>query len=538
MEFDPTLLLQVEDVHKSFPGVNALAGMRLDLRYGEVLGLVGENGAGKSTLMKLLTGIYTRETGQFWLGGAPLEVRTPREAEEQGLSIIHQELNLVNHLSVAENIWLGREPLSGGVFTRPRDQVRRTRELLDRLEIDLDPKALVSDLTVATQQMVEIAKALSFEAKVLIMDEPTSALNEAEVAQLHTLIRRFVSPTTGVVYITHRMPELSAITDRITVIRDGKYITTVPTAGTSLDQIISHMVGRAIDTSATPVNVRSDRPVILSVRGLTTKTAVHDVSFDLYQGEVLGFAGLMGAGRTETARAIIGADRTSGGQILLNNRPVTIHNPAQAVRLGIGYLSEDRKRYGLMLNLDVMHNVTISSVADKFSSFAFEHRRAMRQAASEATNTLKIKTPSINQLVRGLSGGNQQKAIIARWLVKDCDILIFDEPTRGIDVGAKEEIYHLLNQLAEQGKSIIMISSELPEILRMAHRVVVMSDGRVTGILTADQATQESIMALATTRDTAADQEPIFPTPAQLPPVTADGHTTWETYKEVTDDNH
>ncbi|MDR0489399.1 MAG: sugar ABC transporter ATP-binding protein [Propionibacteriaceae bacterium] len=500
MEYDPTLLLQVEDVHKSFPGVNALSGMRLDLRHGEVLGLVGENGAGKSTLMKLLTGIYIHQEGEFFLDGEPLRVRTPLDAEKRGLSIIHQELNLVSHLTVAENIWLGREPRSGGVFTKPREQIARTRDLLERLEMDLDPKALVANLTVAKQQMVEIAKALSFDAKVLIMDEPTSALNETEVAQLHTLIRRFVTPETGVVYITHRMPELKSITDRITVIRDGKYITTTDTATSTLDEIISHMVGRAIDTSAKPVNVRDDREVILSVRNLTTKSALHEVSFDLHKGEVLGFAGLMGAGRTETARAIIGADPHVSAEITLRGTTVTISNPAQAARMGIGYLSEDRKKYGLMLNLDVAHNVTISSIQDKFTTGPFEKKSAIRQAAQDAVELLKVKTPSMTQQVKFLSGGNQQKAIIGRWLVKDCDVLIFDEPTRGIDVGAKEEIYQLLNHLAEQGKSIIMISSELPEILRMAHRVVVMSDGYVTGTLQADEATQESIMALATTR--------------------------------------
>ena len=499
MEYDPTLLLQVEDAHKSFPGVKALSGMRLDLRHGEVLGLVGENGAGKSTLMKLLTGIYTQQQGDFWLDGNPLRVATPLQAQKQGLSIIHQELNLVRHLTVAENIWLGRESLAGGVFTRPKKQIERTIELLERLEIDLNPEALISQLSVAKQQMVEIAKALSFDAKVLIMDEPTSALNEAEVAQLHTLIRRFVTPHTGVVYITHRMPELKAITDRITVIRDGKYITTTQTASTTLDEVISHMVGRAIDTSAKPVNVRDDREVILSVRGLSTKTAIRDVSFDLHRGEVLGFAGLMGAGRTETARAIMGADPKTSGEITLRGNPITIHNPAQAAKLGIGYLSEDRKTFGLMLDLNVSHNVTISSM-EKFSTGFFEKKKLLRQAADGIKDLLKIKTPSMAQPVKYLSGGNQQKAIIGRWLVKDCDVLIFDEPTRGIDVGAKEEIYQLLNHLAEEGKSIIMISSELPEILRMAHRVIVMSDGHVTGTLRAEDATQESIMALATTR--------------------------------------
>jgi len=499
---DPGLLLQVEGVDKSFPGVKALEGMRFDLRKGEVLGLVGENGAGKSTLMKLLTGIYSREAGEFWLQGRPLVVHNPKEAQEAGLSIIHQELNLVSHLSVAENIWLGREPVSGGFFTRPGEQVRRTRDLLARLGMALDPKAVVSSLSVAQQQMVEIAKALSFEAtKVLIMDEPTAALNDAEVDQLHELIRRFITPETGVVYISHRMAELKRIADRITVIRDGHYIDTMPMADTSMDQVIAKMVGRAINTAARPENVRTDRPVTLSVTGLSTKTLLNDVSFELYRGEVLGFAGLMGAGRTEVARALVGADPITAGHITLNGTPVTISSPAHAASLGIGYLSEDRKRLGLMLQLPVSHNIAISSLSGRFSRSLFVNDKAVKATAEESRKLLSIKTPSVNQLVKYLSGGNQQKTIIARWLVKDCDILIFDEPTRGIDVGAKEEIYQLLNKLAEQGKSIIMISSELPEILRMSHRVIVMADGHITGTLPAQDATQETIMRLATHRD-------------------------------------
>jgi len=500
-EFDPSLLLQVEGVNKTFPGVKALSDMRLDLRHGEVLGLVGENGAGKSTLMKLLTGIYTHETGSFWLDGQPLDARTPREAQERGLSIIHQELNLVPHLSVADNIWLGREPVAGAAFTRRNEQIRMTQDLLDRLHLPLDPRTLVSNLTVAKQQMVEIAKALSFDAKVIIMDEPTAALNEAEVEQLHQLIRSFVSPTTGVIYITHRMAELKRIVDRITVIRDGHYIDTLPIADATMTQIISLMVGRAINTEARPENVRDDRPAVLRVRGLSTKALLRDVSFDLYEGEILGFAGLMGAGRTETARAVIGADPITSGTIELRGRQVAIHNPSHAAKLGLSYLSEDRKRHGLMLGLPVSHNIGISALEETFSSFGFVRSRAMVRAAEEFRDVLSIRTPSISQLIMFLSGGNQQKAIIARWLVKNCDILIFDEPTRGIDVGAKEEIYQLLNRLAGEGKSIVMISSELPEVLRMSHRIVVMADGTVTGTLSAAEATQETIMELATHRD-------------------------------------
>ena len=499
--YDADLLLQAEGVTKSFPGVKALSGMRFGLRKGEVLALVGENGAGKSTLMKLLTGIYPMEEGQFWLEGQPLSVKNPREAQERGLAIIHQEFNLMPDLTVAQNIYIGREPLAGGFFTKPKALEAKARELIERLGLPLDPSAKVHTLTVAKQQMVEIAKALSYNARVLIMDEPTAALNDAEVETLHDLIRRFVTPETGVVYISHRMPELKRIADRVTVIRDGEYIDTLDMATATLDQVISRMVGRAIDTSARPENVRTDRPVLLTVENLSTKDLLTDVSFELYEGEILGFAGLMGAGRTEVARAIVGADPHSSGTIRLRGKVINPRNAAEAANLGIGYLSEDRKRYGLLLGHAVTSNVAISSLADKFSRFGIVDDRAIAKASTEQRTNLRIKTPSVAQLVTNLSGGNQQKVVVARWLVKNSDVLIFDEPTRGIDVGAKEEIYHLLNRLAEEGKSIIMISSELPEVLRLSHRIVVMSEGRVTGIVSAGDATQETIMALATHPD-------------------------------------
>ncbi len=499
--YDADLLLQAEGVTKSFPGVKALSGMRLDLRKGEVLALVGENGAGKSTLMKLLTGIYPMEEGQFWLEGKPLSVKNPKEAQERGLAIIHQEFNLMPDLTVAQNIYIGREPLTGGFFTRPKALEAKARELINSLGLPLDPRAKVHNLTVAKQQMVEIAKALSYNARVLIMDEPTAALNDAEVDTLHELIRRFITPETGVVYISHRIPELKRIADRVTVIRDGEYIDTLDMATVTLDQVISRMVGRAIDTNARPENIRTDRPVILNVENMSTKDLLTDVSFDLYEGEILGFAGLMGAGRTEVARAIVGADPRSSGTIRLRGKVVNPTSAAEAAKLGIGYLSEDRKRYGLMLGHAVTSNVAISSLADKFSRFGFVDDRAIARVTTEQRTALRIKTPTVVQLVTNLSGGNQQKVVIARWLVKDSDVLIFDEPTRGIDVGAKDEIYHLLNRLAAEGKSIIMISSELPEVLRLSHRIVVMSEGRVTGIVSAGEATQESIMALATHPD-------------------------------------
>ena len=494
------LLLEARGVSKGFPGVQALADMHLELRRGEVLALVGENGAGKSTLMKLLSGIHPPDAGQFFLDGAPLTVSGPRDALEQGISIIHQEFNLMPDLTVAQNVFIGREPRSARLFLSDRALDARAAELIERLQLPLDPTQVVGSLTVARQQMVEIAKALSYDSKVLIMDEPTAALNDAEVAVLHDLIRRFRRPDTGVIYISHRMDELKAVADRITVIRDGRYVDTLDTATTSMREVITLMVGREITSGARPEAVRADRAPVLEVHGLTTRALLSDVSFDLKKGEILGFAGLMGAGRTEVARALVGADPVESGTITLRGQQVRIANPAEAARLGIGYLSEDRKHLGLLLEQDVAANVVLSSVRERFQSFGFLRSAAMRATAAELVTTLGIRTPSVSQTVKNLSGGNQQKVVIAKWLVKDCDVLIFDEPTRGIDVGAKEEIYRLLNDLAGQGKSIIMISSELPEVLRMSHRVVVMSEGRVTGTLEAGEATQEAVMHLATLR--------------------------------------
>ena len=493
-------LLEVEGVSKGFPGVRALDNMHINLRRNEVLALVGENGAGKSTLMKLLSGIHVADSGSFRLNGEPLHVSGPKDASEQGISIIHQEFNLMPHLTVAQNIFIGREPRVGGFMLAERTLNRNAAELVERLGLPLDVKHLVGNLTVAKQQMVEIAKALSYDAKVLIMDEPTAALNDAEVATLHDLIRRFKREDTGVIYISHRMDELKAISDRITVIRDGQYIDTVDTAGTTMREVISLMVGRQISGEARPEGVREDREVLLSVERLCTKELLKDVSFELRRGEILGFAGLMGAGRTEVGRALVGADKVSSGVVHLRGAELKIHNPAEAARYRMGYLSEDRKHLGLLLELDVTSNVALTSMSERFTKVGFVDFSAMRSTAEEMVRKLGVKTPSVRQTTKNLSGGNQQKVVIAKWLVKDCDILIFDEPTRGIDVGAKEEIYALLNDLAAQGKSIIMISSELPEVLRMSHRIVVMTEGRLSGVLTQSEATQENVMHYATLR--------------------------------------
>jgi ribose transport system ATP-binding protein len=493
------LLLHVQGVSKSFPGVKALEDMHLDLRAGEVLAVVGENGAGKSTLMKVLTGVYSVDEGEFFLNGQPYEPISPKHAQDLGISIIHQEFNLMPDLTVAQNLFIGREPRSR-LFLSERRLNAQARELIERLHLPLAAKQLVGNLTVAKQQMVEIGKALSYDAKLLIMDEPTAALNEAEVEVLHDLIRRFVEPDTGVIYISHRMDEIKRIADRVTVIRDGRYVGTRQTRDTTMKEVISMMVGREISGEAKPVGVEADREVVLEVSGLSTKDLLKDVSFELRKGEILGFAGLMGAGRTEVARAVVGADKIDGGTIKLRGREIRVHNPADAATHRIGYLSEDRKQFGLLVEQEVNANIGLSALRERFQSLGFVKDKAMRATSREYVGILRIRTPTVAQTVKNLSGGNQQKVVIAKWLVKDCDILIFDEPTRGIDVGAKEEIYRLLNELADQGKSIIMISSELPEILRMSHRIVVMSEGRVTGELDADEATQESVMHYATLR--------------------------------------
>jgi ribose transport system ATP-binding protein len=495
-----TPLLEIVGASKSFPGVKALDRVRLDLRHGEVLALVGENGAGKSTLMKLLSGIYTPDEGEFFLNGERLELSAPKQAQELGISIIHQEFNLMPDLTIAQNIFIGREPRNGGIFLSERALNQQARELFDRLGLAMDPAELVGDLTVARQQMVEIAKALSYDSKVLIMDEPTAALNDAEVEALFELIRRFTTPTTGVIYISHRMHELKQISDRITVLRDGQYVDTLDTATTPGSQVISLMVGRSIEGEQRQAADPTSADVVLSVEGLSTKSLLDDVSFELHRGEILGFAGLMGAGRTEVARAIVGADKATAGTIRVHGQQVRIDNPAQAAALRIGYLSEDRKKLGVMLERDVRENIVLSSLSRYVRAFGFMKDRAIETTAREYVTNLRIKTPSTQQLVKNLSGGNQQKVVVAKWLVKDCDVLIFDEPTRGIDVGAKDEIYALLNDLAAEGKSIIMISSELPEILRMSHRIAVMCEGRLTAILANEDATQENIMAYATTQ--------------------------------------
>lgn len=494
-------LIQMEGIMKGFPGVLALNNCRFDLRAGEVHALMGENGAGKSTLMKILTGVYQKDAGTIEFKGQPVELSNPKAAQDAGISMIHQELNLAPDLTVAQNIFIGREPRRKlRLFLDDRALHRQVKELFERMGLDLDPSIKVSELTVAKQQMVEIAKALSYNADVLVMDEPTAALSETEIEDLFRIIRQLRESGVGIVYISHRMDEIKRITDRITVMRDGQYIDTVSTAEVTTQDIISKMVGRQIYETSKPERSAGERETVLEVKGLNQGRTLRDINFTLKKGEILGIAGLVGAGRTELARAIFGADRIQSGEIHVHGNRITIKGPHDAVRQGIGYLSEDRKRYGCVVDLDVKSNVAIASYGSFLRPGGWMNTARIREQAEDMVSRLKVKTPHVDQEVKFLSGGNQQKVVIGKWLTRDCDILIFDEPTRGIDVGAKSEIYRLLNDLAAQGKSIIMISSELPEILRMSHRILVMCEGRITGELDHEEATQESIMHLATAR--------------------------------------
>ena len=493
-------ILNMHGIQKYFPGVHALDDAQLEVRSGEVMALIGENGAGKSTLMKILTGIYQKDDGVIEYFGENIEINGPRDAQAKGISIVHQELNLMQDLTVAENIFIGREP-SKGLFLDKAEQNRMAQELLDSLHLDISPKTVVKRLTVAKQQMVEIAKSLSYNnTKVLIMDEPSTALTEAEIEDLFTFIRRLKATGVGIVYISHRMNELFQITDRITVMRDGQYVGTVNTNETNMDEIVQMMVGRTIyEEPKSKSNVPAGAPVVLEVKGLNS-IDVKDVSFKLHKGEILGFSGLMGAGRTETMRLVCGADKKDSGTIFVNGKEIRINTPKDAVKVGIGYLSEDRKRYGLCLGLSVADNTVMASLDDVCTGLLVNDGKVQKEA-EKYKEQLATKTPTVKTLVRSLSGGNQQKVVISKWLMRNCDILIFDEPTKGIDVGAKSEIYKLMNQLAAQGKSIIMISSEMPELLRMSDRVVVMCEGRVTGELDIAEATQEKIMTFATKRE-------------------------------------
>ncbi|MGI6113695.1 MAG: sugar ABC transporter ATP-binding protein [Mahellales bacterium] len=495
-------LIRMEHIYKEFPGVKALRDVSFELMEGEVHALVGENGAGKSTLMKVLTGEYSKDKGKIFYRGQQVEFNSVRDSQKLGIVMIHQELNLMNHLTAAQNIFIGREAKRKfKLFLNDGEINKRASDIFKSLNVNIDPTEKVGNLTVAKQQMVEIAKALSYESKILIMDEPTASLTSGEIEDLFRVIRMLREEGKGIVYISHKLEELKHISDRITVMRDGAYIDTVPTKDADLDMIISMMVGREIFITKTQSHVKDVAPIALEVKELRRGRMVRNVSFNVRQGEILGIAGLMGAGRTETGRAIFGADKLENGDIYVYGKKININNPSDAVRNGIAYLSEDRKRYGLNLILDVEHNISIANMKKFVKAKFFINKNKAQKNASIMIDRLNIKTPSVRQIVKYLSGGNQQKIVLAKWLTRNCDILIFDEPTRGIDVGAKNEIYNLLSELASQGKAVIMISSELPEIIRICDRVVVMCEGRVTGEVKDDDIDQNVIMRLATKRE-------------------------------------
>ncbi|HPM59282.1 MAG TPA: sugar ABC transporter ATP-binding protein [bacterium] len=478
-----------------FPGVVALDDVHFDLMQGEVHVLLGENGAGKSTLVKILSGANPRSSGQILLDGVEVRIETPRRAQELGIAIIYQELNLIPALTAAENIFLGREPRRRSGFIDQKRVVTDAQSLLDELHAGIDASRRVCELSVAQQQMVEVARALSLQARILIMDEPTSALTGQEIGELFALIRRLTQRGVSVIYISHRMEEIFEIGEQVTVLRDGRHIETRPIAGTSREELVRLMVNRELKEHFPKVRVEPGAEA-LRVEKLSRRGVLEEISFTLRRGEVLGIAGLLGSGRTELARALFGADPVDGGRIFIKGKPVRINSPRDAIHQGIGYLTEDRKGQGLVLNLAVRENICLASLA-RFSRLGWVSRARESIAASGFVDKLRIRTPGLGQQVRYLSGGNQQKVVMSKWLCSESRILLFDEPTRGIDVGAKVEIYQLMNKLAADGAAILMISSELAEIIGMSDRVLVMCQGRIAGELPAAEATQQKILNLA-----------------------------------------
>ena len=492
----PAPCLTLENISKRFPGVVALNDVSLSLYPGEVHAICGENGAGKSTLMKIVSGQQPPDEGRIRYLGEERHFKSVSEAEQIGIAIIHQELNLVPHLTVAENIFLAREPLRFGLIDRRKMQAD-TEACLARLGVAISPRAPVARLSVAQQQMVEIAKALSLEARVLILDEPTSSLTESETQALFKVIQDLKARGVGMLYISHRLDEMRHIVDRVTILRDGRYVSTQRFADTSVDAIVAGMVGRSLDEKFPPRTSIPTNEVLLRAKGLTRKGAFQDISFELRRGEILGFAGLMGAGRTEIARAIFGADRLDAGQVEINGREVAIRSPRDGIDQGIAYLSEDRKKDGLAVKMTLAHNLTLANLDALCGPLGFIRFAEEARVARDYVRRLDIRTPSIDKVTRYLSGGNQQKIIIGKWLFRDARIMFFDEPTRGIDVGAKYAIYEMMDQLAAQGIGVVLISSELPELLGMSDRILVFHEGRLTGDVATRATTQDQIMHYA-----------------------------------------
>lgn len=490
------VIVRMEHITKTFPGVKALDDVHFELCAGEVMALLGENGAGKSTLMKILSGVYTRDGGEMEIFGKSYGDLTPKGAQALGVAIIHQELNMCRHLSIAENMFLGREKTRLGTLSQ-REMETEASNALEELGIDLDPRQVVGELPVSKQQMVEIAKALSTNAKILIMDEPTSSLTSREIDDLFRIIRDLKAKGCGVVYISHRLEELQYIVDRVTIMRDGQFVTSGRFQDMTMDEIIANMVGREIKEKFPRVQCKKGK-CVFEARGLNAGRMVRDVSFQLYEGEIVGFAGLMGAGRTETTRAIFGVDPKESGRLFLDGREVSIRSVEDAIRNGIVLAPEDRKKDGLCTKLSMRENIALPNLDIICDKAGVVRKRREEQMCNEAIANLRIKTAGLDSDAATLSGGNQQKVVVAKWLARNSRVVMFDEPTRGIDVAAKVEIYHLMNRLKQQGIAVMFVSSEMPEVMGIADRIIVMCDGRITGEIGSGEATQEKILTLAT----------------------------------------
>ena len=490
-------LVRMTGIMKEFPGVKAVDNVKLDLYAGEVLALLGENGAGKSTLMKILSGVYQRDDGEIILFGNKIGEWDANKAKNAGVSIIHQELNMCTHLSVAENIFLGRELIKNGRLDNERMN-QETKEILHKLNIDIDPREQVSERAVSKQQRVEIAKALSQNATVLIMDEPTSALTSKEIDELFKIIHQLKSEGIGIIYISHRLEELQHIVDRVIIMRDGKYITQMPYDINRMDEIIANMVGHEIKEKFPRVSCEKGKK-ILEVKHLNAGRMVRDINLELYEGEIVGIAGLMGAGRTETTRAIFGIDPKESGEIFIDGKEVKISCPADSIKAGLVLAPEDRKKDGLCTRLSIADNIALPNLDILCEGLVGTVNRKKEKAmVDNAVKALKIKLPNAQVDAGSLSGGNQQKVVVAKWLARNSRVVIFDEPTRGIDVAAKVEIYNLMNQLKQNGIGVMFVSSEMPEVMGMSDRIIVMCDGRITGELSAEEATQDMILTKAT----------------------------------------
>lgn len=486
---------------KNFPGVAALKGVSLTVRHGTVHALMGENGAGKSTLMKCLFGINKQDGGQIFLDGQEVRFRNPKDALENGVAMVHQELNQALKRSVADNLWLGRYPISWGFTVSERKMMRDTEELFGELGIEVSPKEIMGRMSVAQRQMVEIAKAVSYRARVIVLDEPTSSLTEQEVEKLFGMIDMLKKRGCGIIYISHKMEEILRISDDVTVMRDGQWIATEPASEMTMDKIVRLMVGREL-TSRYPERKNVPGEIALEVRGLSSKyTLVKNVSFNVRQGEIVGFAGLAGAGRSETVENLFGLSARESGEIYLHGRQIYNRTPREAIKNGFALLTEERRATGIFGILDICENTTVTKLRKYLRGGVWLSDKARRSDTDWAIKSMRIKTPTMKTKIRSLSGGNQQKVILGRWLLTEPEIMILDEPTRGIDVGAKFEIYQLINELATKGKAVIVVSSELPELLGICDRIYVMADGRITGEVDADTATQEEIMTLASVSD-------------------------------------